>query len=128
MGLKKSLSYQGSSLRVVSVLLIWFSVSFGCGILFRDWLDANFPTIGNAPFGFWMDQQGSIICFVLLCGILFTMGYIIYFQFLGGKKENYLWGITPEGIGFVGMLINFAVAFSVSKFTPPATAGCTGDG
>ena len=43
-----------------------FIVSFGCGILFRDWLDANMIKIGNAPFGFWMAQQGSIICFVLL--------------------------------------------------------------
>jgi len=48
------------------ILLVWFIVSFGCGILFRDWLDVNFPKVGNAPFGFWMAQQGSIICFVLL--------------------------------------------------------------
>ena len=67
MGLKNSTSYQRSCLWLVSgLLLIWFVVSFGCGILFRDWLDANFPTIGNAPFGFWMAQQGSIISFVLL--------------------------------------------------------------
>lgn len=32
----------------------------------RDWLDANFPNVGSAPFGFWMAQQGSIICFVLI--------------------------------------------------------------
>jgi len=49
-----------------SILLVWFTVSFGCGILFREWLDAHFPHIWNAPFGFWMAQQGSIICFVLL--------------------------------------------------------------
>ena len=51
---------------VVILLSIWFSVSLGAGILFRDWLDLNFPKIGNAPFGFWMAQQGSIICFVIL--------------------------------------------------------------
>ena len=51
---------------VLILLSIWFMVSLGSGILFRDWLDANFPSIGNAPFGFWMAQQGSIICFVLL--------------------------------------------------------------
>ncbi|MGJ8652634.1 MAG: DUF4212 domain-containing protein [Opitutaceae bacterium] len=51
---------------VLSLLCVWFSVSFGCAIIFRDWLDANAPQIGNAPFGFWMAQQGSIICFVLL--------------------------------------------------------------
>lgn len=60
-------SYLKSNLKLLlSLLAIWFSVSFGCGILFRDWLDANAPTVGNAPFGFWMAQQGSIICFVLL--------------------------------------------------------------
>jgi cation/acetate symporter len=40
------------------------------------------------------------------------------FQFLDGTPDQYLLGITPEGIGFVGMLINFAVAFLVSAFTP----------
>ena len=50
----------------LSLLLVWFLVSFGCSILLRDWLDANLPAIGNAPFGFWMSQQGSIICFVLI--------------------------------------------------------------
>jgi putative solute:sodium symporter small subunit len=29
-------------------------------------MDANMPQVGNAPFGFWMAQQGSIICFVIL--------------------------------------------------------------
>ena len=48
------------------LLLLWFLFSFGCAILFRDWLDAYMPTIGNAPFGFWMAQQGSIICFVCI--------------------------------------------------------------
>ena len=41
-------------------------VSFVGGILLRDWLDANLPSIGSAPFGFWIAQQGSIICFVLI--------------------------------------------------------------
>ena len=50
----------------LSLLAVWFVVSFGCGILLRDWLDINFPNIGNAPFGFWMAQQGSIIFFVLI--------------------------------------------------------------
>lgn len=50
----------------ISLLVVWFVVSFGCGILLRDWLDINFPKIGNAPFGFWMAQQGSIIFFVLI--------------------------------------------------------------
>jgi putative solute:sodium symporter small subunit len=51
---------------VFSLLIVWFSVSFGCGILFREWLDVHAPRVGNAPFGFWMAQQGAIICFVIL--------------------------------------------------------------
>lgn len=59
--------YWKAQLRCVGVLLgIWFLVSFGCGILLRDWLDFHFPRVGSAPFGFWMAQQGSILCFVLI--------------------------------------------------------------
>ncbi len=60
-------SHRKSCLRIVlSLLAVWFSVSFGCSIIFREWLDQNAPTVGSAPFGFWMAQQGSIIVFVLL--------------------------------------------------------------
>lgn len=59
--------YWSKSIKWVLILLsIWFVVSFGCGILFRSWLDENFPNIGSAPFGFWMAQQGSIIVFIMI--------------------------------------------------------------
>ncbi len=59
--------YWKAQLRCVGTLLmLWFLVSFGAGILLRDWLDVNFPSVGSAPFGFWMAQQGSIIVFVIL--------------------------------------------------------------
>jgi putative solute:sodium symporter small subunit len=59
--------YWSKSLRIVCViLLIWSFISLGCGILFREQLDAWLPNIGGAPFGFWMAQQGSIIGFLLL--------------------------------------------------------------
>ncbi|NOY00680.1 MAG: DUF4212 domain-containing protein [Verrucomicrobia bacterium] len=62
-----SSAYQRTSLKIaLSLLIVWFSVSFGCGIIFREWLDANAPQVGTAPFGFWMAQQGSILCFVIL--------------------------------------------------------------
>ena len=62
---KSSFSYWSDSLKLVGKLLcIWFLVSFGCGILFKDHLDQF--SIGGAPLGFWMAQQGSIICFVIL--------------------------------------------------------------
>ena len=59
--------YRWAKLKILFLILaIWFFVSYGCGILFRDFLDQKMIKIGNAPFGFWMAQQGSIICFVLL--------------------------------------------------------------
>ncbi|MEO0447651.1 MAG: DUF4212 domain-containing protein, partial [Verrucomicrobiota bacterium] len=48
------------------LLIVWFFASYGCAILGRDWLDANAPPVGNAPFGFWMSQQGSIVVFILI--------------------------------------------------------------
>ena len=49
---------------VLSLLTIWFMVSFGMGILFVDALD-EFRFFGF-KFGFWMAQQGSIFCFVII--------------------------------------------------------------
>lgn len=49
---------------VLSLLAIWFLVSFGMSILFVDILD-NIRFFGF-KFGFWMAQQGSIFCFVIL--------------------------------------------------------------
>lgn len=58
-------AYWRASLKIVfGLLVVWFSVSFGCGILFKESLDKF--SIGGAPFGFWMAQQGSIIVFVIL--------------------------------------------------------------
>lgn len=73
--------YWNESLRVVmTILSIWFVTSYGCSIIFRDWLDANMPKIGNAPFGFWMAQQGSIISFVVL-----LIAYAIFMNRLDKK-------------------------------------------
>lgn len=76
-----------------------------------------FPTLLIGIFSRRVNKQGAISG--MICGIVFTISYIIYFQFLGGSPDQYLWGITPEGIGFIGMLINFIVTFSVSYLTPP---------
>ena len=78
-----------------------------------------FPTLLMGIFSRRMNREGAIAG--MISGIAFTLGYIIYFQFLGGTKDQYLLGISPEGIGFVGMLINFVVAFGVRAFTkaPP---------
>ncbi|QDV09283.1 hypothetical protein Poly30_48410 [Planctomycetes bacterium Poly30] len=59
--------YWRANLKVLAVLLtIWFSVSFGAGILAADALNAvNLPGTGF-PLGFWFAQQGSIYTFVVL--------------------------------------------------------------
>ncbi len=48
----------------VGLLAVWFIVSYGAGILFRDALDAF--SIGAAPLGFWFAQNGSIYVFLAL--------------------------------------------------------------
>lgn len=59
--------YWTKSLQIVLVILaIWFVLSLGCGVLFREKLDALLPPMGGAPFGFWMAQQGAIIGFLVL--------------------------------------------------------------
>lgn len=50
----------------LGLLAVWFFISYGAGILFRDWLDRTLPSVGGAPFGFWMAQQGAIIGFILI--------------------------------------------------------------
>ena len=49
---------------LVVLLIIWFLVSYGCGVLFKDALDAI--KVGGFPLGFWFAQQGSIYTFVIL--------------------------------------------------------------
>jgi putative solute:sodium symporter small subunit len=58
--------YWRSNLRIMLLLLlVWASVSFGCGILLADMLNEyRLPGTGF-PLGFWFAQQGSIITFVL---------------------------------------------------------------
>ena len=58
-------SYWRANLRILAILMsIWFTVSFGCGILFVDQL--NQIKLGGFRFGFWMAQQGSIYVFLVL--------------------------------------------------------------
>jgi cation/acetate symporter len=63
-----------------------------------------------------VNKQGGIAG--MITGISFTSAYIIYYQFLNDSGTPLLFGISPEGIGVIGMLLNFIVAFVVSAFTP----------
>jgi cation/acetate symporter len=56
-------------------------------------------------------------------GLSFTAAYIIYFRFLNpsaDNAENWLLGISPEGIGTMGTILNLVSAYGVSMFTKDA--------
>lgn len=79
-----------------------------------------FPIIVMGIFYKRMNKEGAISG--MLAGLIFTLSYIVYFKFINpgaNTVENWWLGISPEGIGTMGMLLNFAVALSVSRFTPP---------
>jgi cation/acetate symporter len=79
-----------------------------------------FPTILMGIFYKRMNKEGAIAG--MLVGLFFTFFYIVYFVFMGGDKANYLFGIAPAGIGMVGMILHFIVAYVVSQMTPPPPA------
>ena len=80
-----------------------------------------FPAIVLGIFSKRMNKAGAISGMIV--GITFTAAYIIYFKFIlpdsMNISDNWLFGISPEGIGTVGMVMNFITAFIVSEFTPP---------
>ncbi|MDA9698943.1 cation acetate symporter [Flavobacteriaceae bacterium] len=79
-----------------------------------------FPAIILGIFDKKMNKEGALAGMIV--GIVFTTIYIFYFKpQLGGPglPENYLFGITPEGIGTIGMVINFIVSLIVSRVTKP---------
>ena len=75
------------------------------------------PAILLGIFSTRINREGVIAG--MIAGIGFTSIYIIGFKFLDWDTSHYIWGISPEGIGTLGMLINFAIAMTVSAFTPP---------
>ncbi len=77
-----------------------------------------FPILVLGVFSKRVTREGAISGMVI--GIVFTAAYIIWFKIMGrGGPDDWWFGISPEGIGTVGMLLNFAVTLSVSRFTPP---------
>lgn len=62
--LAKRAYWKSAKRLTIGLLIVWFSVSFGAGILFRGALDAF--SIGGAPLGFWFAQNGSIYVFLIL--------------------------------------------------------------
>ena len=79
-----------------------------------------FPAIIMGIFSRRLNREGAVAG--MITGILFTASYIIYFKFVNpaaDSAEHWWFGVSPEGIGAVGMLLNFAVATAVSRFTAP---------
>ena len=77
-----------------------------------------FPAILLGIFTKRVNKEGAIIG--MLIGLIFTFSYIVFFKFYApelNSAEHWLLGISPEGIGFIGMLLNIAAAFIVSKVT-----------
>jgi cation/acetate symporter len=78
-----------------------------------------FPVIIMGIFSKRMNREGAISGMVT--GLLFTFGYIVYFKFINPSANHaahWWFGISPEGIGTVGMLLNLGVSTLVSRFTP----------
>jgi cation/acetate symporter len=79
-----------------------------------------FPVILLGIFSTRINREGAIAG--MLTGLLFTVSYISYFKFVSPElntSEHWWWGISPEGIGSLGMALNFLVCFGVSWMTPP---------
>lgn len=79
-----------------------------------------FPVIILGIFSTRINKEGAIAGMVT--GLIFTISYISYFKFINpelNSAEHWWFGISPEGIGTIGMVLNFLVCYTVSKFTPP---------
>ncbi len=76
-----------------------------------------FPVLFMGIFYKRLNKQGAIAG--MLSGLISTSSYIVYFKFVSpnlNNADNWLFGISPEGFGFLGMIINFAIALIVSNF------------
>ena len=79
-----------------------------------------FPALFLGIFYKRLNKEGAITG--MLGGLLFTASYIIYFKFINPDINNsdfWFLGISPEGIGCIGMILNFTLALSISIFTKP---------
>ncbi|CAM3576242.1 sodium:solute symporter family protein [Parendozoicomonas haliclonae] len=79
-----------------------------------------FPAILMGIFYKRMNKEGAVTGMIV--GLVFTFSYIVYFKFINpgaNTADNWFFGVSPEGIGTLGMLLNFAVSFVVCQLTAP---------
>jgi cation/acetate symporter len=118
-------------------------VAAGAAVLFAGYLGVNppgyvaqvvafafglaassfFPVIILGIFSKRTTREGAILG--MIAGIAFTGAYIVWFTLIHpelSNSNNWWFGISPQGIGTVGMFINFAVTMTVSRFTPEPPA------
>lgn len=70
-----------------------------------------------------MNKEGAIAGMV--AGFVFTAGYIVYFKTINPAMDNadgWLLGISPEGIGTLGTLVNLCFSLAVARFSPDPPA------
>ena len=82
-----------------------------------------FPVLLLGIFYKRMNKEAAITG--MITGLVFTFSYIAYFKFISPADNNpdhWWFGISPEGIGTLGMLANFVVSLVVCRFTPPPPA------
>ena len=78
-----------------------------------------FPAIVLGIFSKRMNKEGAILGMAV--GILLMLFYMMKFKFDwfgGGTKEDWWFGVSPEGFGTVAMIANFIISILVSRFTP----------
>ena len=97
---------------------IYLPLAFAFGLAAASF----FPVLVLGVFDKRTNRQGAVSG--MLVGILFTASYIIYFKFINptAGSDDWWFGISPEGIGALGMLLNFAVWLGVSRATHPPSA------
>lgn len=121
--------------------LMYARIAAATGICIAGWLGINppgfvaqvvafafglaassfFPAIILGIFHKKMSSKGAVAG--MLAGIGFTAAYIVYFKFINPAAnipDNWFLGISPEGIGTIGMVINFAVAYLVYRVNDEA--------
>ncbi|MBT5836623.1 MAG: cation acetate symporter [Hellea sp.] len=75
-----------------------------------------FPVVVLGIFWKRMNKEGAIVS--MLTGLITTVGYICYFKFMGGVEAGWWFGISPEGIGFIFMIVAVFTGIIVALLSP----------